>query len=239
MNYMVIHKTNDRWEAGEKPTPDLIAKVGKLIGEMIREGVLVAGDGLRATSLGVRVTFSGKKRSVKPGPFKGGNKVSVGFATIKVASLDEAVEHASAFSKVLGDIEVDIRPVTEAWDLGMVKPPENLSTRRYMALYKVDPEREAALHTPQTLTAIKGVVDDLSRAGVLVTSGIFGPSARGRRLRRATSRPTVIDGPFTESKELIAGFVMIRGDTIEDALRWVPRYLEVVDTNEVDVVEVF
>src|SRR5690349_21529103 len=126
MRFIIIHKTNARWEAGESPGPDLIADVGAMIGEMKNAGVLRAGDGLRASSLGARITCRGGACQVAPGPLAVGNENSAGFEIIRAGSLDEAVAWASEMGKVLGDVEIDVRPVTEAWDIGIMPKPADV-----------------------------------------------------------------------------------------------------------------
>ena len=72
MKFIVMHKTSPRWEAGEKPSKELVQRVGGLIGDLVTEKRFVTGDGLRATSEGVRVRFEGGAAAVTPGPFAGG-----------------------------------------------------------------------------------------------------------------------------------------------------------------------
>ena len=145
MRYIIMHKTNAAWEAGAIPSPALIERVGALLGELAQAKVLLGGEGLRASSQGVRLTFSGGARTVRKGPFQGENELAAGFSIVRVRSLDEAVEWASRLAAVLGDVEIDVRPVTEAWDIGMVPRPENVATRRYMALRKATPDSEAGV----------------------------------------------------------------------------------------------
>src|SRR5688572_2468097 len=132
MRFIFMHKTSAHWEAGEAPGPELIARVGTLMGELARSKMLLSGEGLRSSAQGVRLTFSGGRRTVSKGPFKGGNELPAGFSILRVGSLDEAVEWASRQAAVLGDVEIDIRPVTEAWDIGLVPKPDDVVTQRYM-----------------------------------------------------------------------------------------------------------
>ena len=130
MRFIIMHKTNAHWEAGAIPTPELIGRVGGLLGKLAKAGNLLAGEGLRASSEGVRVTFSAGTRSVINGPFEGGNELPAGFSIVRARSLDEAIEWASRQAMVLGDGEVDIRPVTEPWDIGIGSRPAEIVTRR-------------------------------------------------------------------------------------------------------------
>src|SRR4029078_8795894 len=95
MRYIIIHKTNPHWESGAVPSKELIARVGALIGEMAKSKVFVAGEGLRASSEGVRLRFSGGARTITRGPFPGEHELPAGFAILRTGSLDEAVEWAT------------------------------------------------------------------------------------------------------------------------------------------------
>src|SRR5690242_5169487 len=110
MQFLIMHRTNAHWESGAVPTPDLIQQVGKLIGEIIQAGKLLAGDGLRPSSLGVRLQFRGGKRTVQDGPFAESKELIAGFAIMRVKSIDDAIGWATKFAGVLGDLEIDIRP---------------------------------------------------------------------------------------------------------------------------------
>src|SRR5258708_800387 len=103
MRFIIMHKSNARWEAGAIPGQALLARVGALLGEMTQVEVLRGAEGLRATSEGVRLTFSGGTRTVTPGPFKGENELPSGFSILRVDSLDEAIDWASGEAAVLGD----------------------------------------------------------------------------------------------------------------------------------------
>ena len=103
MRYLIAHATNAHWESGASPTPELIERVGGLLGGLAKEGKLLAGEGLRATSHGVRLTFEGGRSVVTPGPYGKPSAVPSGFVIVRVASLDEATGWASRLAGVLGD----------------------------------------------------------------------------------------------------------------------------------------
>jgi hypothetical protein len=239
MRFLVMHKTDARWEAGETPSPELITRVGKMLGEMGRAGALLAGEGLRASSLGARLKVSGGTRTVTPGPFPGGNELPAGFSILKAASLEEAVEWASRQAAILGEAEIDVRPVTEPWDIGMAPRPPDLTTHRYMALRKADAASEAGEPlSPEQREGVARLIDATTRTGLHVQTLTLKPSRRGRRYRKGAQGARVTDGPFTESKELIAGYVLVRAESLADASRWAERYLDVVEAPEVDLREV-
>jgi hypothetical protein len=236
MKYIVMHKTIPAWERGEKPNKELIAKVGALMGELIKEKRLVGGDGLRQSSLGVRVKRAGGKTTRENGPFTGGNERPAGFVIYRAETLDDAVAFAEKQAAALGDgAEIDVRPVTEAWDIGLGAPPKPMPPTRWMALRKATPATEAGESPAKD--ALAKLEGELTAKGALVTSATLAPSKRGRRYKNSKEGVRIIDGPFTESKELVAGFVLIEATSIDDAAQTVPRYMEIVGTNEVAVRE--
>src|SRR4051794_11994365 len=119
MRVVMMHKTNPANEAGVLPGPELLAGMGELMGELVKSGRLIDGGGLQASSKGVRLNFNRGKRTITNGPFAGSNELLAGFAIVRVTSIDEAVAWATSFAEIMGDLEVDIRPLMEPWDLGM------------------------------------------------------------------------------------------------------------------------
>jgi len=234
MRFMILHKTNAHWESGAIPSPELIARVGALIGELARSGRLEAGEGLRPSAEGVRLRFQGGEVTATPGPFRGGNEVPAGFTILRVASREDAVRWATRLASILGEGEIDVRPVTEAWDIGVIAKPETLTTRRYMVLRK----ETGAAPSPEQRAALDRLVEETRRTGTYLGGENLKPSARGRRYKNSRDGITVTDGPFAESKELIAGYVIVRADTLEDAGELAERYLQLVEAEEVDVREV-
>ena len=239
MRFVIMHKTSAHWEAGALPSPELIERVGTLLGELGKAKVLLGGEGLRASSQGVRLTLSGGVQTASPGPFRGDNELPAGFSLLRAESMDEAVEWASRQAGLLGEAEIDVRPLTEPWDIGMVPTPAKVSTRRYMALRKATTTSEAGIPlSPEQQAGMARLIDETTRAGVHLATVTLRPSRRGRRYKNSRDGMRVTDGPFAESKELIAGYVLVSAASLEDAARWAPRYLDVVEADEVDLREV-
>ncbi|MGE3888198.1 MAG: YciI family protein [Vicinamibacterales bacterium] len=238
MRFIIMHKTTAHWEAGAIPTPELVARVGTLLGELAKAGALQSGEGLRPSSEGVRLTFSGGRRTITEGPFTGRHELPASFSILRVGSLDEAIEWATRAATVLGDVEMDIRPVTEAWDIGMAPRPAQLATRRFMVLRKATAASEAgAPLSPGQQAEMDRLVSDPARAGVHLVTEKMRPSARGRRYKNSRDGLSVMDGPFTESKEMIGGYVIVSLPSLDEADKWARRYIEVVDAGEVDLRE--
>lgn len=123
MRVMVIVKASQQSEAGILPSKELLAEMGKFNQELIKAGVMLAGEGLQASSKGKRVKFSGKDRSVIDGPFTESKELIAGFWLWQVRSMDEAVEWLKRAPFNEGE-EVEIRRVFEAEDFGENLTPE-------------------------------------------------------------------------------------------------------------------
>ena len=122
MRFMVIVKADKTSEAGVLPDEKLLAEMTKYNGELARAGVLLAGEGLQASSKGVRVKFSGDKRTLRDGPFAETKELVAGFWLWQVKSKEEAIEWAKRIPFQEG--EVEIRQVFEAEDFGPAFTPE-------------------------------------------------------------------------------------------------------------------
>ncbi len=115
MRVMVMVKANEDSEAGKLPSPKLLAEMGKFNQELIKAGVLLGADGLKPSSKGKRVRFSGQQRTVIDGPFAETKELVGGYWLWQVKSMDEAVEwlKRAPFDR---ETVVEIRPVLEAAD---------------------------------------------------------------------------------------------------------------------------
>ena len=122
MRVMVIVKADKDSEAGVLPSKDLLAEMGKYNEELAKAGVMLAGEGLQASSKGARVKFSGNKRSVIDGPFSETKELIAGFWLWQVRSMDEAIEWLKRAPFREGELE--IRQVFEAEDFGEEFTPE-------------------------------------------------------------------------------------------------------------------
>jgi hypothetical protein len=123
MRFMVIVKADENSEAGVMPSTELLTAMGKFNGEMVKAGVMLAGEGLHPTSKGARIKYSGKARTVSNGPFAGTGDLVAGFWLIQVKSRDEAVEWMKR-APFGGGSEVEIRQVFDAEDFGEALTPE-------------------------------------------------------------------------------------------------------------------
>jgi hypothetical protein len=125
MRVMVIVKANKDSEAGVLPSQQLLEDMGKFNQELVKAGVLLAAEGLQASSKGKRVRFSGTKRTVIDGPFTETKELIAGFWLWQVRSMDEALEWVKRCPNPhQGESEIEIRQVFEAEDFGPQLTPE-------------------------------------------------------------------------------------------------------------------
>ncbi|HYD78168.1 MAG TPA: YciI family protein [Paucimonas sp.] len=125
MRFMIMIKADHNSEAGVMPSEQLLAEMGRFNEELVKAGVMLAGEGLQPSSKGARVRFSGKERTVIDGPFAETKELIAGFWIWKCASLQEAIEWVKRCpNPMLGESEIEIRQIFEAEDFGEEFTPE-------------------------------------------------------------------------------------------------------------------
>ena len=226
MRWISIHKSTKSMEAGELPPAKVLEGMGPLMGEMVQKGIFLGGEGLRPSSLGVRLRFVNGQRTIEKGPLHGSNELTAAFSIVKVKSIDDAIEWATRFAPA-GDAEIDVRPVTEYWDLGMAPKPAGETMTRYMIVLKADRDSEAG--------KAAATVSPAADLGELLLTEKLQPSAKGVRLRFKDGNRRIIDGPFTESKELIAGYSIMQSDSRDELVEWATRFADLLGDIEIDI----
>jgi hypothetical protein len=125
MRFMVMVKADKNSEAGVMPDEKLLTAMGKFNEELVKAGIMLAGEGLHPSSKGARVRFSGDKRTVIDGPFTETKELIAGFWLWEVKSKEEAIEWVKRCPNPMpGDSEIEIRQVFEAEDFGAEFTPE-------------------------------------------------------------------------------------------------------------------
>ena len=123
MKFMVIVKASKESEAGVMPSTELLTAMGKYNDELVKAGVMLAGDGLHPSSKGVRIRFEGSKRTVIDGPFAETKELIAGFWIWKVGSKQEAIDWLKR-APFDGGTEIEMRQVFEMEDFGEAMTPE-------------------------------------------------------------------------------------------------------------------
>ena len=125
MKFMILVKASKASEAGEMPSTELLTAMGNFNEELVKAGVMLAGEGLQPTSKGARIRFSGKDRTVMDGPFTETKELIAGYWIWQVKSLDEAIAWVKRCPNPHNeDCDIEIRQVFEAEDFGEAFTPE-------------------------------------------------------------------------------------------------------------------
>jgi hypothetical protein len=125
MRFMLIVKATKESEAGIMPSTELLTAMGKYNEELVKAGVLLAGEGLHPSSRGARVRFQGHSRTVVDGPFAETRELIAGFWLVQLKSIEEAIEWVKRCPNPMeGESEIEIRQVFEAEDFGEAFTPE-------------------------------------------------------------------------------------------------------------------
>lgn len=235
MRFMIMHKMTDELEKGLPPSPAVIEGVNQLIGEAVKDRIFVGGEGLKPTSTRVHIAYKAGKRTITDGPFTEAKELVAGFALMRVRSMQEAIGWCDRFASVIGDVELFMGPVVEAWDLGMMPKPAD-APLRVLSMHKMDERAENdAPPDPQLMATMGALIEEMTKAGVLEATGGLASTKKGARIRFDGGKRTVIDGPFTESKELVAGYAILDLPSKAAAIEWAMRFGEIVRVHEVEV----
>ena len=269
MRFMSIYKPAKQ-APGTGPSPDHMAQMRRFMDQMTKSGTLLSTGGLRAH--GATVRYEDGESRVVDGPFAESKELVAGFALLRYGSKAEAVEGVKRFLRIAGDGEIELREVFELDDFPvdeaeapdgwrdderrfrdaeekrsspMMSPPP-AGKLRFMALVKADKNTESGvMPSEEVLTRMGGLMQEYATAGKLIGGEGLKPSATGTRVRLAAGQFTVTDGPFAESKELIAGYSTIEVGSLEEAIEFARRMVEIhvsctdIAAGEVEVLELF
>lgn len=254
MRFMVMVKTDERSEAGVKPDQQLLAAMGKYNERLVKAGMMLGGDGLHPSARGCRVKATGKKVTVHDGPFAEAKELVGGYWLLQAKSKEEVVDWIKQVP--FRDGEAEIRPLYEVedfpadaseeareWRDQVLKvAPRQPGTTRYILLLKADKKSEAgALPTEEGMVAMTALIDELNGTGAMLGGEGLKPSAQGAKVHFADGKRRVVDGPFTETKEIIAGYLLLQTKTKQEAIDWAKRWLDVhtstpgFETGEIEI----
>ncbi len=244
MRFMMLVKGNKDSEAGVLPDEKILSEMGKYNEELVKAGALLAAEGLQASSKGARVRYANGKFKVTDGPFAEAKELIAGFWLIEAKSREEAIEWAKRVPFQEGEVEV--RPLFELQDFPVdpaekpcgwrekeeqfrgAPPARKPGTIRFMGLLKADRDTEAGVLPDEKLLAAMGAfMEEGVKSGVFLSGEGLQPSSKGARVRYSGRKRTVIDGPFAETKELIAGYAIIQVKSRDEAIEWTTRFVQV------------
>ena len=244
MRFIMMVKASKDSEAGVLPDEKILSEMGRYNEALVKAGALLAADGLQASSKGARVRYAEGKVKVTDGPFAAAKELIAGYWLIQAQSKEEAVEWAKRVPFQEG--EVEIRPLFELTDFPVdpaeepggwrgseeqfraAPPPRRPGTIRFMGLLKADKVTEAGTLPDEKLLAAMGAFfEEGVKSGVILSGEGLKPTSEGVRVRYSGSKRAVIDGPFAESKELIAGYAIIQVKSRDEAIEWTKRFVTV------------
>jgi len=239
MRFIVMHKVDANMEAGGPPSQEIISQMGALVQGSLKSGVFLNGAGLHRSARRVRLESLAGETKVTPGPYTGKNELVASFTMLSAKSLDAAVAHARTLAASLGDVEIEVGPIVEPWDLGLMPKPAS-SPERFLLLCKSTPGDESGDTAEKHAAAVKALAATFHNDAAVLAADSLAPSARGARLSSVGAgqgKRVWVDGPFTESKEMIAGFSLLSLPSKAEALAWADRYAAILGDIEVDVRE--
>jgi hypothetical protein len=242
---MLLVKSTKNYEAGIWPDEKKSAELAQWNDEAIKAGVHLGGDRLQPSSQGFRVHYADGKFTVTDGPFAETKELIAGYCMIQVNSLAEAVAWAKRIPFVEGEVEV--RPLFELTDFPVdaaekpcgwreqeeqmraaPPPARKPGTIRYMGLLKADQDTEAGKLPDEKLLAAMGeFMEEGVRAGAFLAGEGLKPSSKSARVQYNGSKRMVIDGPFAETKELVAGYAVLQYASKAEAIEWTKRFVQV------------
>jgi hypothetical protein len=234
MRFIIMHKMTEELERGT-PDPAVIAAVGELVGEAVQGGMFLGGEGLKPTSQRTHIKYQNGRRTLTDGPFAEAKELVGGFALLRVRSKQEAISWCDKFAAAIGDVELYLGPVVEPWDLGMVPKPKN-PPLRFLSLHRLNEQAEHdAPPDPALFEKVGALIEEMRSAGVLQATEGLGSTKQGARIHFDGKKRTVIDGPFAESKELVAGYAMLNLPSKAAAIEWAMRFGELVKVHGVEI----
>ena len=245
MRFMMLLKATQDFEAGGLPDEKLMSEMASWSGELMKAGARLEAGKLQPSSTGVRVRYADGKFTVTDGPFAESKELVAGFCLIHAKSLEKAIEWTKRAPFREGEIEIralfelddfPVDPVEkpEAWRekkeeqahaaLSARKP----GTTRYMSFVKADRNTEAGIMPDEKALATMGaLIEEGVKAGVFLAGEGLQPTSKAARVRFDGNKRTVTDGPFTETKELIAGYAINQHASKAEAIEWTKRFVRV------------
>jgi hypothetical protein len=242
MRFMMLIKATKDFEAGVLPDEKLLSEMADWTEELVKAGSPLEAGRLQPSSQGVRVRYANGQFMVTDGPFAESKELIAGFCMIQAKSRDEAIEWAKRVPFQEGEIE--LRPLYELFPVDAAEKPDGRQekeeqfravpsvrkpgTFRYMGIVKADKNTEAGvLPEGKFLAAMGAFMEEGIKAGVYLSGDGLQPSSHGARVRFNGSKRMVTDGPFVETKELIAGYAILQFKSKAEAIEWTKRFVQV------------
>jgi hypothetical protein len=261
MRFMMLIKGDERSEAGVMPGEREIAAMQKYNQELVDAGALLEGEGLHPSARGFRVKFHEGRPTLIPGPFGEPGKIVAGYWVIQAESREEALKWAQRVPFEADEgaqaAEIEVRPLyeledfpvseqesgwreqeqghrDEGWTVNTAKP----GWLQFVGFRLADAETESETSpapSEELLAAMGEYNEGMIKAGMMISGEGLKPSSQGFRVRYANGKRTVIDGPFPEVKELVAGYSRFQARSVEEVIEWIKRWPPLDGHGEVEL----
>ena len=225
MQFMVIRRSDEATEAGHMPAPQVFEDMGRFHEELAAAGRVGLAQGLRPSKHAVRLKLGPGFETITDGPFAETKELIAGFTVFEADSKEHAIELVKRWpasdADATGEAVLELRQTGCPGGCAQVPPADGGADRHYLILLRADEGTEADRIPPQhMLDTLNAFNAEQAAAGRLLAGDGLKASSSGARVRIKAGQTSVIDGPFAEAKELIAGFWMIRAGSMEDAIAW-------------------
>lgn len=244
MRFMLLIKATKNFEAGVLPDEKMLSAMATYTEELVKAGALVGCERLQPSSTAKRVHYARGNFTVIDGPFAETKELVAGFSMIEARSREEAIEWAKRIPFQEGEVEV--RPLFELTDFPVdpaeqpdgwrdkeekfraTAPARKPGTVRYIGLLKADRNTEAGVMPDEKFLSDMGAfIEEGMKSGVFLSGEGLQPSSKSARVRFSGTQRLVTDGPFLETKEMIAGYAILQFTSPAEALEWTKRFVEV------------
>jgi hypothetical protein len=233
MQFMILRKADKSIETEQQAGAALLKALTQYHQELAAAGVLRSGAGLAPSAQAVRLKLAGGEATVTEGPFPEVEQLVAGFSIIDVPSRQEALDWASRWPAIdgAGDVEIEVRETGCEGGCAEVAAPARSGSaagqprqQRFAILLKSDRGTESGIPPAQEkLDTLDRSNAAEARAGVLLAGEGLKASSKGARVKLAGGKAYTVDGPFTETKEMIAGYWLISVPSMQVAIAWARR----------------
>ena len=226
MRYMLLRRSSSAHEAGTPLSPAAAASLSAFAGAMSAAGVLCAFESLQPSTQGVRLALGEGAAGRVDGPFADSRELIAGFAVIDVPTKQDALDWLQRWPADAGGAVIELREGGCPGGCAEIAPLEGVGQhgQRYIVLLRSSDELEAETPVPQAmLDALDAYNAAEAAKGVLLAADGLRTTGRGARFKPGAGRQALVDGPFTEIKELIAGYWLIRAASMAEAEAWARR----------------
>ena len=228
MRFMILRKADQQTEAGLLPDVGARTAMARYGEELDAAGISCAGLALHPSSKSARVHFCDGKISVSEGPFPGEKELVAGFTILEAGSQQEAIEWLKRWPAQQQELTLEVRGSGCPGGLegvSLTGSPADTDQKRYVVMLKATPLAETgAIPSDAVLAAMCKRNEEGVKAGVMIAGDGLQVTASGARVKFAAGRHMVLDGPFSETKELIAGYWLIQAASMAGAMDWVRNY---------------